>query len=115
MAIQKLPGQALLITLPKEPQVGSELDLTAESIESSGDRDVIVDFSLVEIMPWATICSLMILERALRGAGRQLILCSVPPDVLATFRRAGLQGLFRFADDEFAALQSLDQNTCSHR
>lgn len=112
MGIQKLSKQALLITLPREPQWGNELDFTTRLVSSSGDRDVIVDFSLVEIMPWAAICSLIILERALRGMDRQLILCSAAPHILAVFRRVGLQSLFRFANDQFAALQSLDRNTC---
>ena len=43
-------------------------------------------------------------------AGHRLVLCSVPPSVKAVFRRVGLHKLFRFTDDELAAVQSLNQD-----
>jgi anti-anti-sigma regulatory factor len=63
----------------------------------------------VEILTSAMICNLMVLERLQSAAGRQLILCSVCPNIAGIFTRVGLHRLFRFADDEFAALQSLDR------
>jgi anti-anti-sigma regulatory factor len=108
MATQSLSSRVLLITLPKEPQSGRELEMAAHAARSGPDRDVIVDFSLVETMPAGTICNLIILQRLLNAAGRQLILCSVAPPVAMAFQRLGLGKLFRFTTDEFTALQSLD-------
>jgi anti-anti-sigma regulatory factor len=108
MAIQNLSSHVLLITLPKEPQSGNELEMAAHAARSGPDRDVIVDFSLVEAMPAGTICNLIILERLLNASGRQLVLCSVSPVVTVAFKRVGLGKLFRFAEDEFTALQSLE-------
>ena len=75
---------------------------------------MIVDFSRVEILPSATICNLIVLERVLSAAGHRLVLCSVSPSVKAVFRRVGLHKLFLFTDDELAAMQSLNQDdyTC---
>lgn len=108
MGIQHLSERVLLITLPVEPQSGNEAEMAMRSAGAKPGCDVIVDFSLVEIMSSATLCSLLMLERRLSMTGRELVLCSVPPKIAGVFTRVGLHRLFRFADDEFAALQMLD-------
>jgi anti-anti-sigma regulatory factor len=110
MATQHLTEHVLLITLPAEPQLSRDLEIVARSTHPASDRDVIVDFSLVEVLSSATICNLIVLERVLSAAGRRLVLCSVSPGVKAVFRRVGLHKLFQFTDDELAAVQSLDCN-----
>jgi anti-anti-sigma regulatory factor len=112
MAIQNLSEHVLLITLPAEPQDGKEMETVMRSAGATLNSDVIVDFSLAEILPSATLCNLLVLERLLSLGGRHLILCSVPANIHGVFTRVGLHKLFRFADDEFAALQSLDCSTC---
>lgn len=112
MAMQNLSEHVLLISLPAEPQLSRDLEVAAHTMRPASDRDVIVDFALVETLPSATICHLIVLERALSASGRQLVLCSVPPAVLAIFRRIGLHKLFHFTDDELAALQSLEHGDC---
>ncbi|MHC4518154.1 MAG: STAS domain-containing protein [Planctomycetota bacterium] len=108
MGIQYLSEQALLVTLPKEPHLGNELEIAIRMTSTHAKRDVIIDFSLVTIMPSGTLSELMILERQLGDFGRQLVLCAVPRSIRQIFNRVGLGGLFRFAADQFAALQSLD-------
>jgi anti-anti-sigma regulatory factor len=112
MGIQHLSDRALLVTLPREPQSGAELQAVAKMISPTRPRHVVVDFSLVEIMPSEVICSLMVLTRLLEDMDRQLILCSVAPQIREVFTRVELVKLFRFADDEFSALQSLDRCLC---
>lgn len=109
MATQNLSEHVLLITLPAEPSSGTELEAVVKSIGPRSDRDVVVDFALVEILPSATICNLIVLERVLSAAGRQLVLCSTSPSIKAVFRRVGLHRLFLFTDDELAAVQALDR------
>ena len=113
MGIQYLSDQALLVTLPKEPHLGNDIEIAIRLTSGSGARDVIVDFSLVTIMPSGTLSELMTLERQLGDSGRQLVLCSVRPPIREVFTRVGLGGLFRFAEDQFAALQSFDPSRCS--
>jgi anti-anti-sigma regulatory factor len=112
MAIQNLSEHVLLITLPAEPQLGRELETVVQSRGTNLDCDVIVDFSLVEILSSAMICNLMVLERLLSTTNRQLILCSVSQNIYGIFTRVGLHRLFRFAENEFAALQLFDRSTC---
>ena len=110
MATQNLSEHVLLVTLPAEPPLSRDLEAVARATHPSSDCDVIVDFSVVEILPSATICHLIVLERVLSAGGRELVLCSVAPNIKAVFRRVGLHKLFRFADDELAALRSLDRS-----
>jgi len=112
METQNLSEQPLVIVLPAQPYLGDELETAIKRASVTG-RNTIVDFSLVEMMSSATICSLMILERLLNGAGRQLVLCCMAPNIMGIFRRVGLQGLFVFADDQPAAQQWLQQHPCS--
>jgi len=110
--MQQLSERVLLITLSAEPQSGHEAETVLRSAGARTDCDVIVDLSLVEIMSSATLCGLLILERLMSTSGRQLVLCSIPPNIMGVFTRVGLHKLFRFADDDFAALQALDRSTC---
>ncbi len=110
MAIQNLSEHVLLVTLPAEAPSGKELETMVRSAGSNADCDVIVDFSLAEILSSAMVCNLLLLERRLGAAGHQLILCSVPPNIASVFTRIGLHKLFRFADDKFMALQSLERS-----
>ena len=110
MATQNLSEHVLLISLPAEPQLSRDLESVAQMTHPASSSDVIADFALVEILPSATICQLIVLERVLSAAGRGLVLCSASPEIKAVFRRVGLHKLFRFADDELAAMQLLDRN-----
>jgi len=114
MGMQYLSQHALLVTLPREPQLGNELEITIRMSSPHATRDVVVDFSLVAIMPSGTLSELMILERQLSNADRQLILCSVPRNIRRIFTRVGLGGLFHFAEDQHAALQSFNPSRCSY-
>lgn len=115
MGMQYLAQHTLLFTLPREPQLGNELEIAIRMSTPNVARDVIVDFSLVEILPSGTLSELMILERQLSDCGRQLVLCSVPRRIRSIFSQVGLSGLFRFAEDQFAALQSFEPSRASHR
>lgn len=107
MGMQYLSERALLVTLPKEPQLGNELEIAIRMSSPNATHDVIVDFSLVTIVPSGTLSELMILERQLSDCDRQLILCSLSRNIREVFARVGLAGFFRFAQDQFVALHSL--------
>jgi len=107
MGIRNLSEDVILVTLPKEPQTGKELRAINETVSSEGLWDVIIDFSMVEIITSSNISNLLILHRSLENAGRRLILCSVALPTKCIFKVAGLDGLFEFADDKFAALATM--------
>jgi len=111
MDIQDSTEQTLVIALPAQPQLGNELETAIKKANARG-RNTILDFSNVEILSSATLCSLMILERLLNGINCQLILCAVPPNIMGLFQLVGLQSLFVFAEDERAARTWLERHPC---
>jgi len=114
MAIHSISENTVLLTLPQEPDRSGELETAARLTTPKVNRHVIVDFSRVETMSSVTVCGLIILNRLLSTTGRQLILCSVPPNIVAVFRRVGLHKLLQFAPDKSAAAQVLEQCACTY-
>ncbi|MHC4426205.1 MAG: STAS domain-containing protein [Planctomycetota bacterium] len=107
MGIQNFSEGVLLITLPEQPQQADDLEAVNRMLSAVVDRDVVIDFSKVEMLTSETICGLMILDRLLRGSGRRLILCGVPSVIKQIFVRTGLLTVFEFADDPLAALEHI--------
>ena len=114
MTVHNLSESILLITLPQEPDRSRELEAAARMTTPRVNRHVIVDFTRVETMSSVTICGLIILNRLLSTTGRQMILCSVPPNIVAIFRRVGLHKLLQFAQDKTAATELLEHRVCAY-
>ena len=106
MEIEHLPENVLFICL-QEPQLRNELVSVNEILSNGSPCDVIIDFSGVELLTSEGISSLIILERLLNSLGHKTILCAVSSNILEVLERTGIQPLFEFASDEFAALQSI--------
>jgi anti-anti-sigma regulatory factor len=108
MAIQYFSEDILLVRLPLgEPQISNELKEVNDFIGNEGNFDVIVDFSQAEMVISTSLTNLMILRQFLGEIGRRLVLCDVSIFVKNIFSIVGLEALFDFADDKFAALESL--------
>jgi anti-anti-sigma regulatory factor len=107
MGIKNSLGDVIVIDLPEQPQYGNEFEQVNGLLSEVVDRDVVINFATVLMLTSETICGLMILERLLRGAGRQLVLCSLPSAIKQIFVRTGLVSVFQFADDELLALSCL--------
>ncbi len=110
MGIQNFSEDVLLADLPfKEPQIGNELKSLNEIISTRSDCDVVVDFSKVEIITSSNISNFLALRSLLREHGRQLILCSVSAPTKGIFTVAGLDAVFEFASDKYAALAAIQR------
>lgn len=107
MAINNSLADIIVVAFPAQPQYGNELEQVNGMLCERIDRDVIVDFTNVQMLTSETICGLMILDRFLRGGGHQLVLCSLPSAIRQIFVRTGLITVFQFADDELAAVGHL--------
>jgi len=107
MGLRNLSEDVLLVTLPKQPQQSDELEAVNTMLGEAIDRDIVIDFSRVEMLTSESICGLLILAKLLSGAGRQLVLCSAPPAIKDIFVRTGLLSVFEFADTESDAFTHL--------
>ncbi len=100
-----LSKDVLLVKLPsKSPKITNELKAVNETVSKKGNRDVIIDFSRVEIINSANISNLLILYNLLQNSGCRLILCNVATVTKCIFVVAGLNEVFEFVDDKPAAL-----------
>jgi anti-anti-sigma regulatory factor len=113
MGIQNYSEDILLITLPEQPQHGQEIDIVNKLLSESVDFDVLVDFVKVEILTSETLCGLMILSRLLKGADRKLVLYNLSPAIKQIFIRTGLLTVFDLADDQFDAVERIQDKTSS--
>ncbi len=109
MGIKNLSKDVLLVVLPsKSPKITHELKAVNETVSrNKGDRDVIIDFSRVEIINSANISNLLILHNLLQNSGHRLILCNVATVTKCIFVVAGLNEIFEFADDKPKALATV--------
>ena len=108
MTFQNLSGDLLVVTLPEQPQLGTELENLHEVADEQCDRDVVIDLCRVEMLTSESICDLMILNTTLIGLGRKLILCNLPAPIMKIFQRTGLDQVFCFADSKAAAMEFLE-------
>jgi anti-anti-sigma factor len=107
MGIENLSDDVFLVTLSKEPELRHELEAVNETISNDGGRDVVIDFTGVELLTSSSISNLIILHNLLQDQGHNLVLCNVSLPTKGLFNVAGLSGLFEFAEHKYAALAKL--------
>jgi anti-anti-sigma factor len=107
MGFQNWSDDIILVDLPREPRMRSELKTLVEIVRDRGDCDVVVDFSSVDIMTSTSISGLLRLRKLLTDCDHRLIFCNVPASTRSVFSVVGLDEVFEFADDKFAALASM--------
>jgi anti-anti-sigma factor len=100
----------LYTPVSQEPGLQHELETINEIVGNRDDCNVIISLADIEILTSSTISKLLELHNSLTEHGRMLILCKVCLPVKGIFRITGLNSVFNFADDMFAA-QAMIQKT----
>jgi len=104
MAVKTLSDEILIVTLSSEPKANVELGSFNEKISDDCNSDVIIDFSYVQVLTSPSISNLLVLRSLLNDCGRKLVLCNVAVITKCIFDVAGLDSVFKFANDRSAAL-----------
>jgi len=107
MGIQNWSQSIILLYLPKEPDLGEELDTVCEMVCESGNRDVVIDFSDVDIINSTSLASLLRLRQLLCDCAQSLVLCNVACATKGVFSATGLDTAFTFRGDTFEALATV--------
>jgi anti-anti-sigma factor len=107
MAIQDWSENIILVDLPPEPQMGDELETVTAIVRDRADCEVVVDFSSVDIVTSSSLSKLLRLRKLLTDCGHQLVFCGGAPATKKIFSITGLDEIFEFVDDKFAALAGL--------
>ena len=82
------------------------LNVTLDSVYPAA-ADVVIDFSIVEVLSSSSLSNLLILRGMLEERGRSLVLCNVSVITKCIFRVAGLDEVFDFADDKPTAVAAV--------
>jgi anti-anti-sigma factor len=106
MGIQNWSEAIILVNLETEPQLGEELQTTIDMVRRR-NRDVVVDFSEVDILTSSSIAKLLKLRKALSDSDRRLVLSGVKARTRNIFSVTGLDVVFEFVEDQFLALAGL--------
>jgi len=107
MNIHRWSEDMILVDLPRELEKQNELQTVIGMVRDSGDCDIVIDFSGVDVVSGACLAGLLEVRRMLHDCGHRLTLCSVAPAIKGVFTIARLDDLFEFVEDRFAALASL--------
>ncbi len=107
MGFQNWSDDIVLVELPREPRMRQELKSLIGIVRDRGDCDVVIDFYNIDIMTSTSISALLRLRKLLADCGHQLIFCNACSATRAIFSVVGLDEIFDFADDKFAAFAAL--------
>ncbi len=107
MGIQNWSDEIILVELPPEAQMAEELNAVIEIVRDRGDCDVVVDFSSVDIITSSNLAKFLKLRKLLTDCAHKLIFCNVAPATRSVFAVTGIEEIFKFVDDKFIALASL--------
>lgn len=107
MGIQNWSENIILITLAKEPQMGEELRTAIDLVANAKNRDVVLDFTNVDIITSSSIAKMLKLRKALTESDLRLVLCGVSGQTMSLFKIVALDSIFKFAENQFIALASL--------
>jgi len=107
MGIQNWSEGIILINLAKEPQLGEELQTAIDITGDGQKRDVVLDFSDVEIITSSSIAKMLKLRKELHANESRLVFCSVSDQAMNLFKIVALDTVFEITENHFVALASL--------
>lgn len=108
MAIENWSDDVLLAELSDDPQFTDDMETLLKTIDSSGARDVVLDFKDVSFLNSSNIAKLLKLRKlVVVNHHRKLKLCCVSTHVWGVFLVTGLDKIFDVYDDVAIGLASL--------
>ncbi len=112
MGIQNWSESVILVNLAAEPYMGEELETVVAMVAEHPEKNVVIDFTDVQIVTSSSIAKLLKLRKSLFDNDRRLILSSVQPKTKSIFNLTGLDCVFEFLDNQVVALASI-QVSCN--
>ena len=110
MEMEKLTEDVIYVVLPPEPRIREKLKELNEKVSKNCDFNVVIDFSYIEVLTSTSISNLITLQNWLDKSGYKLVFCKVAVVTKCIFDVAGLDKVFKFAEDKFDALSILKQS-----
>jgi anti-anti-sigma factor len=110
MGIKNWSDGIILINLAKEPHMGEELQTAIDLVTEDDSRDVVLDFSDVDIITSSSIAKMLKLRKVINANQSRLIFCCVSDQTMSLFKIVALDSVFEFTEDQFVALASLQMD-----
>jgi anti-anti-sigma regulatory factor len=107
MAICNYSEGVIIVELPPEPGIRSELDSLMEILRRGIGYDVVVDFAKVDIMTSLTLSGLLKVREIVAEASKRLIFVNASSITKDIFAVTCFDGIFEFADDRNEILAAL--------
>jgi len=108
--MEKLTEDVIYVVLPPEPRIRDKLKELNEKVSKNCDFNIVIDFSYIEVLTSTSISNLITLQNWLDKSRYKLVLCKVAVVTKCIFDVAGLDKVFKFAEDKFDALSTLKQS-----
>jgi anti-anti-sigma regulatory factor len=108
MAIINYSDNIILVELPPEPDIRSELDQVMKIVRQETDCNVMIDLSKVDILLSVSISGFVQLYKLLTAADQHLIFFNASELTRSIFKLTCVDCFFEFADDLPAATEALN-------
>lgn len=106
MSIHCWSEDVILVSLPGAMEKHRELQTVIRMLCQDSDRDVVIDFSGVDVVGGTCLAGLLKIQRLVNECGHKLTLCGIAPAIKGVFTITHLDDLFEFAQDRFTAVAS---------
>ena len=97
----------IYIAVSREPELQRELEIINKIVHGRSDCNVIISLANIEMLTSSSLGRLISLHNSLSEKNCKLILCRLNLPTKGIFVTAGLNKLFDFAEDVFAAMTKI--------
>lgn len=104
---ERAPATIVTIHGRLDASSSAEFERRLDVVLQAGDAILVLDFSKTAYVSSAGLRVLLAAARKLGGAGRQLLLCGLNPDVMEVFRVTGLHRVLNIHPDLEQTLATL--------
>ena len=94
MAMQHWSDEIIIVDLPDEPEMASELTSLANYITEKENCSIVVDFTSVGDITSSSLSQLLKLRQLTAESGRRLVLCNIDSETEDILSITGLDGIF---------------------
>lgn len=115
MTIHDHPDNIIVVKLPPEPNLRAELDKLMHLLQSGSGCDVVMDFSMVDIMTSLSLSGFLKVRELVQQTGKRLIFCDAIAMTKDIFKVTCFDGIFEFADTFDDAVKMIKESEhCRH-
>lgn len=114
MSINDYSDNIIVVKLPPEPKLRAELDKLMQVLQKGCNSDIIIDFSMVDIMTSLSLSGFLKVRELVNQANKKIIFCNAISITKDIFKVTCFEGIFEFADTMDDALKMIKESEHCH-